>query len=380
MADCAAEEEYYASTAGEDSKHGLCTSSEPASLDDASVADVCQASSIVATPRGSEGGYNTPEVPVPMPMPYGWMPQNGQWNNQCFFWRSANGDQRGTGRGSQKRRFCTSFPDIGSCRRGSTCAFAHSRDEIRAPLLTVEEEMQDPQAMTEHFFMYRYKTMWCPIGIQHEWHSCVYAHNYQDARRPISIGYGPRLCPYWNKKDTCTEYAQRCPVGLRCPYAHGAKEQLYHPMYFKTVTCRDLKSKACPRHHLCAFFHNKSERRCPPADDMVDYSLPLPEEDLPIDWVQDFLSPPFAGEANKMERFNDTGAVMPYTQQALEQPHQWANQVAQPAYDIPQAHGQFPGQQGMYFVVPMGGGMNGMMCPQAPMAAQGNWVMMPVAN
>eukprot|EP00913_Durusdinium_trenchii_P033176 g31059.t1 len=31
--------------------------------------------------------------------------------------------------------------------------------------------------------------------------------------------------------------------GLRCPYAHGAKEQLYHPRYFRTVVCRDLRSK-----------------------------------------------------------------------------------------------------------------------------------------
>ena len=36
---------------------------------------------------------------------------------------------------------------------------------------------------------------------------------------------GPgRLCPYWSKKDTGAEYSQRCPLGLRCPYSHGAKD------------------------------------------------------------------------------------------------------------------------------------------------------------
>ena len=35
-----------------------------------------------------------------------------------------------------------------------------------------------------------------------------------------------RLCPYWSKKDTGAEYSQRCPLGLRCPYSHGAKEMV----------------------------------------------------------------------------------------------------------------------------------------------------------
>lgn len=140
--------------------------------------------------------------------------------------------------------------------------------------------------------MFKFKTLWCPVGVQHDWQACVYAHNYQDARRQVSIGYGPRPCPYWAKKDASAEYAQRCPLGLRCPFSHGAKEQLYHPQYFRTVICRDLRAKACPRMKLCAFFHRRAERRKPPADS-TDYSMPLPEESLPKDWVSDFLSPPF---------------------------------------------------------------------------------------
>ena len=37
-----------------------------------------------------------------------------------------------------------------------------------------------------------------------------------------------------------TRYGQRCPNGVLCPFSHGAKEQLYHPHYFKTVVCWDF--------------------------------------------------------------------------------------------------------------------------------------------
>jgi len=202
-----------------------------------------------------------------------------------------------------KQRFCASLPDVSQCRRGAACAFAHSREEARTPLLTEEQEQQVTSALTEEFFMFKFKTLWCPIGVQHDWQSCVYAHNYQDARRKVSIGYGPRPCPYWAKKEPNAEYAQRCPLGLRCPYSHGAKEQLYHPQYFRTVICRDVRAKACPRKSLCAFFHKRPERRKVPQDNM-DYSVPLKEDEMPQDWITDFLIPPFrdaAGDAKGMQ-------------------------------------------------------------------------------
>jgi len=153
-----------------------------------------------------------------------------------------------------------------------------------------------PEVLTEDFFMYQYKTLWCPIGVQHDWQNCVYAHNYQDARRKLSIGYGPQPCPHWAKKDPSLDYEQRCPQGFWCPYAHGAKEQLYHPRYFRTVVCRDLRSKACPRDRLCAFFHRRAERRRPPPDD-TDYTRPLPNEAISDEWLFNFQRPPFSDTA-----------------------------------------------------------------------------------
>lgn len=193
-----------------------------------------------------------------------------------------------------KHRFCASYPNISGCRRGESCAFAHNREEIRTPLLLEDEENQTAAALTNDFFMYKFKTLWCPIGVQHDWQSCVYAHNYQDARRHPGIGYGPRPCPYWKRKETTLEYSQRCPLGVRCPFSHGAKEQLYHPSYFKTVTCQDWPNANCPRGKLCAFWHKRVQQRSRASmDENFDYKLPLAEERLSSALQLDFLTPPF---------------------------------------------------------------------------------------
>mmetsp|Transcript_3061 Transcript_3061/g.8868 ORF Transcript_3061/g.8868 Transcript_3061/m.8868 type:complete len:574 (-) Transcript_3061:347-2068(-) len=192
-----------------------------------------------------------------------------------------------------KHRFCASYPNIASCRRGDMCAFAHTRSEIRTPLLSEEEECQKHAALTNEFFMFKFKTFWCPIGVQHDWQTCVYAHNYQDARRHPGIGYGPRPCPHWKRKETTLEYAQRCPLGVRCPFSHGAKEQLYHPAYFKTVTCQDWPNANCPRGNLCAFWHKRCQQRARPATVEDDYDYDSPLSELQIETLQpDFVSPP----------------------------------------------------------------------------------------
>ncbi|CAJ1352071.1 unnamed protein product [Effrenium voratum] len=204
----------------------------------------------------------------------------------------------------QKQRFCATYPTVSRCRHGTSCAFAHSRDEVTAPLLTPEEEAAQPEALTVEFFTEKFKTMWCPVGAQHDWQACMYAHTYQDVRRPPSLGYGHQLCPYWNKKETSLAYSQRCPLGPRCPFAHGAKEQLYHPNYFRTLVCRDLQRRRCPRGVLCAFFHRQADCR-KVKHDPVNYTIPLPEKAIPTEWLVHFLSPPKfqeAGAAGSMQR------------------------------------------------------------------------------
>jgi len=192
---------------------------------------------------------------------------------------------------SYKFRFCAYYPNVEQCRRKEFCSFAHSREEIRAPLLSVKEEAK--RDLSNQFFTERFKIHWCPIGVQHDWQTCVYAHNYQDARRDPSIGYGPRPCPYWEKKDRAPSYESRCPNGFRCPYAHGAKEQLYHPGYFKTVVCWDYNqgSKGCPRGNLCAFYHKKKLQR-KTLEDATDYNNPLSDENMSKLQLH-FRAPPF---------------------------------------------------------------------------------------
>ena len=53
---------------------------------------------------------------------------------------------------------------------------------------------QEPHALTDDFFMYQYKTHWCPIGVQHDWHTCVYAHNYQ-----AHLGVLGDVIPIWSR-------------------------------------------------------------------------------------------------------------------------------------------------------------------------------------
>lgn len=222
-----------------------------------------------------------------------------------------------SGQAGPKSRFCATYPNVHQCRRGALCGWAHTREEVQAPLMLKEEEDHEPHSLTEEFFTRRFKTLWCPIGAQHDWQSCVYAHTYQDARRDPGIGYGPQPCPYWSKKDTRIAYSQRCPLGLRCPYSHGAKEQLYHPRYFRTVVCRDLQQKGCPRQILCAFHHRRAERRFPLADNM-DYSKPLKKEAIEPTWAASFLCPPIfqeeIGEAPRSSTSTSTATASTFWQ------------------------------------------------------------------
>lgn len=220
-----------------------------------------------------------------------------------------------------KTRFCAFYPNISQCRRGAACSFAHTRDEVQTKLLSIEEEEHHESAMTQAFFTRKFKTMWCPIGAQHDWQTCVYAHTYQDARRQPSIGYGPQPCPFWQKKETRASYSQRCPLGLRCPYAHGAKEQLYHPKYFRTVTCRDMQLKGCPRQRLCAFYHRRSEHRKQTSPDNHDYDHPLPAEVIDAAWADQFLNPPI---------FDNLDDEAGHVTQVIYEPAQ-ANSNANPA-------------------------------------------------
>lgn len=159
------------------------------------------------------------------------------------------------------------------CPRGRFCAFAHSREELLVPHFTEQEET-DP---SEDFIAWRFKTQWCPIGGPHDWENCVYAHTYRDWRRVPSLGYSSRPCPHWvqsvSKGPAELSYAERCPRGMSCPLAHGAKEQLYHPQFYKTSPCSEAN---CKRGTLCAFTHGNLDIRQPCQDEQMPASMREP--------------------------------------------------------------------------------------------------------
>jgi len=146
------------------------------------------------------------------------------------------------------------------CPRGSFCAFAHSRCELLVPHFGEAEEA----APTEDFIAYKFKTQWCPIGGPHDWENCVYAHTYRDWRRTPLIGYSSRPCSQWARSTTSGSaelaYEDRCGRGFACHLAHGSKEQLYHPQFYKTSLCSE---SFCKRGPLCAFFHGPHDTRSP---------------------------------------------------------------------------------------------------------------------
>lgn len=124
--------------------------------------------------------------------------------------------------------------------------------------------------------MYEFKTQWCPVGGPHDWESCVYAHTYRDWRRTARIGYTSHPCQHWARSVTSggrreLNYGQRCPRGVSCPFAHGAKEQLYHPQFYKTSPCSEAN---CRRGPLCAFTHEGRDTRNLPAEFLAAAALP----------------------------------------------------------------------------------------------------------
>mmetsp|Transcript_144736 Transcript_144736/g.360840 ORF Transcript_144736/g.360840 Transcript_144736/m.360840 type:complete len:717 (+) Transcript_144736:72-2222(+) len=161
-----------------------------------------------------------------------------------------------------KQRFCATFPNVATCQRGARCAFAHSRDEVRAKLLPEQGEHEEYHGDAAELYMHLFKTLWCPYGAQHDWHRCMYAHSYQDWRRRPELGYESEPCPYWAKNSAQIGYDDRCPNSFSCRLAHGSKEQLYHPQHYKTMPCTDWTAhRRCPRGALCAFYHCPTEKR-----------------------------------------------------------------------------------------------------------------------
>eukprot|EP00746_Dinoflagellata_sp_MGD_P007478 gnl/MRDRNA2_/MRDRNA2_114808_c0_seq1.p1 gnl/MRDRNA2_/MRDRNA2_114808_c0~~gnl/MRDRNA2_/MRDRNA2_114808_c0_seq1.p1 ORF type:complete len:633 (+),score=92.19 gnl/MRDRNA2_/MRDRNA2_114808_c0_seq1:146-1900(+) len=162
-----------------------------------------------------------------------------------------------------KRRLCM---DKANCPRGVLCAFAHSAEELEQHATVYnKEELVKP---TDNFYIYRYKTLWCPLPGVHDWDSCVYAHTKRDIRRTPHAGYGTRRCPDWEKglaaepkEGPPLPYDACCPRGAGCHMAHGVKEVLYHPDVYRMRLCSGAEQCRGARRQCCAFAHSSKDLR-----------------------------------------------------------------------------------------------------------------------
>ena len=155
-----------------------------------------------------------------------------------------------------KTKYCNNYPDrLQECEYGSYCCFAHSDAELKVELIHYFE-------IDEDFFLYYFKTGWCPFNHEHNKAACVYAHNWQDFRRkPHLFQYSNELCPNWQSETFISEYKEGCIYEHNCGYCHGWKEQLYHPLTYKTIPCPDIKK--CQKGMDCPYFHTEYDRRYP---------------------------------------------------------------------------------------------------------------------
>ena len=121
---------------------------------------------------------------------------------------------------------------FGNCGLGRFCHSVHANEEAKfRPLHLLP--------LDRNFLFFSFKSEFCPYSwLPHHAFSCVYAHNWQDFKRPYSPWIQPISCPRWSKESRIVEYEQGCPQGFNCTFCHGWKELEYHPSVFKTVACK----------------------------------------------------------------------------------------------------------------------------------------------
>ena len=166
-----------------------------------------------------------------------------------------------------KTKFWDTFGhDTFKCEYGEFCSFAHVLSEIKVDL--IHKLHKDA-----NFYMYYFKTEWCPFRKDHHKADCVYAHNWQDFRRkPQLFNYHNTKCENWKSARYITKYSEGWRDMENCMQSHGWKEEYYHPMSYKVYPC---KEKKCMKNSKleCPFYHDRSERRIVGNDSANQLSL-----------------------------------------------------------------------------------------------------------
>ena len=148
-----------------------------------------------------------------------------------------------------KRKYCKDFIEAGRCKYAEFCALAHSDYELKITPLHL-------LPITKDFLLFYFKTEFCPFSkINHDRFTCVYAHNWQDYKRPFFKELKSIPCKKWDKDREVLEYQDGCPFGFSCECCHGWKEAEYHIQNFKKFVCK--KGSLCERKEVCSFRHEE---------------------------------------------------------------------------------------------------------------------------
>lgn len=152
---------------------------------------------------------------------------------------------------SYKKKYCKDFIEKASCKYEEYCAMAHSDCELKITPLHL-------LSIDKNFLLFSFKSEFCPFSkISHDRFKCVYAHNWQDFKRPFSESIKPVACKAWDKNKEILEYEQGCERGFDCASCHGWKELEYHLANFKRHPCQ--KARQCERKEVCSFVHPGEE-------------------------------------------------------------------------------------------------------------------------
>jgi hypothetical protein len=149
-----------------------------------------------------------------------------------------------------RKKYCKHILEIEQCRYGQFCFNAHSDQELKVSLLHFMDQNDD-------FYIFKYKTEFCPFLVEHNYEKCVYAHSWEDFRRDImKTPYSKLPCPSWENNHRGT-LEQRCKEGANCKYSHGRFEVEFHPMNYKKLHC---KEPLCEK-SACGYLHLKESPR-----------------------------------------------------------------------------------------------------------------------
>lgn len=154
-----------------------------------------------------------------------------------------------------KTKFCTYYPNkVNQCEYAGYCSFAHSESDIKIELI------HNYQRNSE-FYMFAFKTVWCPFMQHHDKAVCVYAHNWQDFRRkPREFNYISLPCQDWKASSFIVSYGEGgCRKFMNCDKCHGWKEIEFHPSTYKQKFCS--QGKMCLKPQECPYYHSSNDRR-----------------------------------------------------------------------------------------------------------------------